>query len=147
LPWVATGWVRRGRQRALTVADELAHALDSPLILTHVAALPPFGGSIYLGEQTRAEIREQLGRHGHELLERARSTVTSPSGRIVEERREGYVRPELLEACARYAPVIAVVGTRGTRGFPGLLVGSVTRDLLDYSDNPVLVVRPPVESD
>jgi nucleotide-binding universal stress UspA family protein len=130
-------------QRAVTVADELAQALGAPLVLAHIAAMPPFGGSHYLSEQTRAELREQLGRHGHELLERARATVATPADGVLEERREGYVRPELLAACAAHAPVIVVVGTRGTEGFRGLLVGSVTRDLLDYSDNPVLVVRAP----
>lgn len=32
-------------------------------------------------------------------------------------------------------------------GRDGRIVGSVTRDLLDYSDNPVLVVRAPSEGD
>ncbi|MBF6621164.1 MAG: universal stress protein [Patulibacter sp.] len=129
-------------RRALAAGENLADALGGSLVLAHVAAFEaPFSDSGFLGEDTRQQIRKQLHDHGHELLQQARSSVSLADERVVEERLEGHAREELLAACAKHAPAIAVVGTRGARGFAGLLVGSVTRDLLDYSAAPVLVVR------
>lgn len=135
-------------RRALAVGEDLASALGGPLVLAHVAAFEaPFSDSSFLGEDTRTEIRKQLHDHGHSLLQEARGSVALADERVLEERLEGHPREELLAACAKHAPAIAVVGTRGARGFAGLLVGSVTRDLLQYSDAPVLVVRAPASAD
>jgi len=133
-------------RRALSIGGGLAAALDTPLILAHVAPPPPFADSVYIGERTRAELKEQLSRHGHELLERAHEEVPAASGAIVDERREGHVSAELLAVCSEHSPALVLVGARGSQGFAGLIVGSTTRDLLDYSDDPVLVVRPPSEA-
>jgi hypothetical protein len=69
--------------------------------------------------------------------------VDDISGPLVEERREGHVSAELLSICAEHAPTLLLVGARGSQGFAGLIIGSTTRDMLDYAQGPVLVVRPP----
>lgn len=123
-------------RHALDVAQALASALASTLTLTHVANY-----HIPLAYEPYSGVREAVREHGESLLHEARAQVSAPLDVVVEDLREGSPRAELIAACEERDPAIAVVGSRGTRGFHGLLVGSTARDLVNYAGCPVLVVR------
>lgn len=134
-------------KRAVNIGEQLANALDGPLVLTYVAGYPaPFADSAFLGSEARDTLREDLHAYGEEVIAKCREQVSTGTANVVEDVHEGHVREEMLKAVDQRYPSMAVVGTRGATGFSGLLIGSVTRDLLDYSKAPVLVVKPP-ESD
>ena len=92
-------------------------------------------GSQYSG------VRRALYEHGERLLHEAREQLAAPLEAVVDDLREGSPRAGLIAACEEHEPAIAVVGTRGTHGFHGLLVGSTARDLVNYAPCPVLAVR------
>lgn len=125
-------------ERALRTAEGLALALSTTLVLTHVANY-----HVPLAYEPGSSVRQAVREHGERVLHDARGRVTAPLEHVVEELREGSPRSELLAVCEERAPAIAVVASRGTRGFHGLLVGSTARDVVNYAGCPVLVVRVP----
>lgn len=122
-------------QVALKLAESVAVALSACLVLSHVANYHvPFAGADPY-RQLRAEVR----RHGERILGDARRTVAAPIELVIEDLREGWPRDELLAACGEHRPAVAVVGSRGEGGFPGLVLGSTARDLVNHAECPVLV--------
>jgi nucleotide-binding universal stress UspA family protein len=57
--------------------------------------------------------------------------------------REGYPAQVLLDASA--GAVMLIVGSRGHGGFAGLLLGSVSANVAEHANCPVLVVHPTVD--
>ena len=124
-------------RHALRVAADLAVTLSACLVLAHVVdyRIPFAEGGPYSG------VRQALHEQGERLLHQAREQLAAPLEAVVDDLREGSPRPGLIAACEEHEPAIAVVGTRGTNGFHGLLVGSTARDLVNYAPCPVLAVR------
>jgi nucleotide-binding universal stress UspA family protein len=61
--------------------------------------------------------------------------------------RQGETREELLRLVDELRPDVVVLGPRGRSVVASMLLGSVTQDLVEYSPSPVLVTRPPRETD
>ena len=75
----------------------------------------------------------------------ARSTLEvfadAPPEGLVTTVRRGHAARVLLEAA--HGATLLVVGNRGLGGFPGLLLGSVSRNVTEHATCPVLVVPEP----
>ncbi|PSR29060.1 Nucleotide-binding universal stress protein, UspA family [Sulfobacillus thermosulfidooxidans DSM 9293] len=54
---------------------------------------------------------------------------------------EGHASTTIAEVAERYGADVIVVGSHGYHGFDRLVLGSVSRQLLDHTVRPVLVVR------
>lgn len=95
-----------------------------------------------------APLRREVAALNEEQLRRARRAVESAAGRLRRARwsvrmevRSGAPLAELLEAVARNAGDLLVVGARATGGVERALLGSVAEGALNRSPVPVLVVR------
>jgi nucleotide-binding universal stress UspA family protein len=122
--------------RAASVAGDLASALETDLVLTHVADM-----RLPLAQSPYASVRTMLRSHGAEVLAAAREHLELPAGRVSEDLREGDPREELLEACSERAPAIAVVGHHGAGRLRSLFLGSTARELVHRARCPILIVR------
>lgn len=122
--------------RALAVAQELALALGGSLRLVHVVDL-----SVPFDSDPPVRLVRELREEGRRVLAAARSTVSAPLDEVIEELREGRPREGLLRACLEDEPALLVMASRGIGGFPGLLIGSNTRSLVNEAPCPVLIAR------
>jgi nucleotide-binding universal stress UspA family protein len=125
----------RAGTAALHWAADTAATYQAPL--TIVFARPDVEGDVVEAEQeeqlldrSACDVRE----HQPELV------VTDVRVRF----RHGRGRPAGILVDEAHGCALAVVGARGLGGFVGLLMGSVSQQVLAHADCPVAVVRPPV---
>lgn len=125
---------------AQPVAEAAATAAEltgSRLTLLSVA---PTGTRWPLSEERRDEADAQLRAAHSQHVDELTATVAAAHPRLeVRSRVEDGSPAEALVAAARTATAV-VVGTRGRGGFASLLLGSVSRDVLNEAAAPVLVV-------
>ncbi len=57
----------------------------------------------------------------------------------------GYPAEQISEYAAKYVPDLIVLGAKGRRATLGILLGGVVQQIVEYADDPVLVVRAPYE--
>ncbi|UCD99047.1 MAG: universal stress protein [Chloroflexota bacterium] len=57
----------------------------------------------------------------------------------------GYPAEQISEYAARQVPDLIVLGAKGRRATLGILLGGVVQQIVEYADDPVLVVRAPYE--
>lgn len=118
----------------------LAHELEAPALIVRawtISSAPRPStwepGYVPPAEDFEAAVRERLVAETEDILNEypeVDATLLTPHGAAV---------PELLKACANAR--ILVVGSRGQGGFRGLLLGSVTDQLVEHAPCDVLVVR------
>jgi nucleotide-binding universal stress UspA family protein len=137
--WATDG--SRAAERALAVAKSIAQTYDAKLVVTHVSAVfLPVGGpppTVNVAQDSADAIKSNLQRKVEDLK---RDGVT------VE-----FALPELTTLGAAHAIAafarevgadLIVVGTSGSSRLVRVLVGSVTRRLLELAPCPVLAVPP-----
>lgn len=131
--------------RAVAWAFDEARLRQAELVLVHTYAPHALSYPVpdYLAEpELGASPSEEHLQAAHDvLIDEALATVTDTSGvsvrRIV---REGNPAATLCEI-AQEADLL-VVGARGLGGFRGLLLGSVSQQVVAHSPCPVVVVTP-----
>ena len=102
----------------------------------HVWSLPALSSAETLG--TVMMPWEELEASAHAILEETLAKVDARDVTVKSVVIQGSTAHELIEHSAG-APML-VVGSRGTGGFIGLLVGSVAHQVLHHAPCPVLVV-------
>ena len=115
--------------------DEAAYrgvALDA----VHVWSLPAMSGAETLGAVMLPV--DELEASAHAILEQALAKVDRRDVAVTPIVIQGATAHSLIEHAAN-APML-VVGSRGSGGFIGLLVGSVAHQVLHHCPCPVLVV-------
>lgn len=125
-------------RRALLSAVAEARLRGVTLTVVHVAPLPfDLSAPILARQPTEQELRSLALQLIDEMLQ------DLDTGDLEVERVAlvGHAASQLREA-ARGAELL-VVGSRGLGGFRGLLVGSVTNQLVAHAPCPILVVVPP----
>ncbi len=90
-------------------------------------------GYVPPADDFEAVVRERLDREIGSLL------AEYPDVKVTVETPHGPPGRELLKACVNAR--LLVVGTRGSGGFKGLLMGSVSNQVVEHAPCDVLVVR------
>jgi nucleotide-binding universal stress UspA family protein len=106
----------------------------------HVWNLPALSGAETLGGSVVLPW-EQLEASAHAIVQETLAKVDARDVVVKAVVVQGSTAHELIEHSAG-APML-VVGSRGTGGFIGLLVGSVAHQVLHHAPCPVLVVPAP----
>ena len=126
-----------GSDAALLWAAEQATRCGAELVLVHGWAYP------YVGSRTGvAEPRDEMRLDAMRTLEASalKAHEAAPSLKCHSIITEESPAKALIDAAAEAD--LVVVGSRGHGGFTALLLGSVSRTVLQHSPRPVVVVRP-----
>lgn len=126
-----------GSDAALLWAAEQATRCGAELVLVHGWAYP------YLGSRTGvAEPRDEMRLDAMRTLEASalKAHEVAPSLKCHSIITEESPAKALIDAAAEAD--LVVVGSRGHGGFTALLLGSVSRTVLQHSPRPVVVVPP-----
>jgi nucleotide-binding universal stress UspA family protein len=99
--------------------------------------------SIYPSRDEEALIRERDKEHGEALLKRTSSLLHIPNLVPVPVLVRGDAATEIMEYAASNHIDLIVAGSRGLSNFKSILVGSVSRKLVHYSNCSVLIVKEP----
>jgi nucleotide-binding universal stress UspA family protein len=106
-------------------------ALPRESSITVLAVLMPRNASDHAGlEQALADTKEILG----EVKPRVRTELLT-----------GYPAEQISEYAAKHVPDLIVLGAKGRRATLGIMLGGVVQQIVEYADDPVLVVRAPYE--
>ncbi|MFF5476555.1 universal stress protein [Streptomyces sp. NPDC012935] len=127
-----------GALRALHVAIEMSAAFGEPLVLVYGAAAPGAMGDEYTAHH------EAVREAGNLALAHALQVAEEAGVRTTVELIDQKPAPALIDAAARHAARLIVVGTWGESPVRGALLGSTPHKLLHLSSVPVLCV--PTES-
>ncbi|MET9934052.1 MULTISPECIES: universal stress protein [unclassified Streptomyces] len=125
-----------GAARALRIAVEVAAAFGETLVLVYGAAAPGPTGEEY---RSHHDAVRQAGRTGleHAVAEADRAGVPT-----VVEVIDDKPAQALVDAAARHAARVVVVGSWSESPIRGALLGSTPHKLLHMSTVPVLCVPP-----
>lgn len=99
--------------------------------------------SAYPSREEEAVIRERDKEIGEALLKRAASLFDASSLTPIPVLVRGDAATEIMEYAAANQIDLIVTGSRGLSNFKGILVGSVSRKLVHYSNCSVLIVKAP----
>ena len=116
-----------------TAAARLVHDLPLPMesSIIVLAVLMPRNASDHAG-------LEQALMDTSEILRDMKSTVKT-------ELLTGYPAEQISEYAEQHVPDLIVLGAKGRRATLGILLGGVVQQIVEYADDPVLVVRAPYE--
>jgi nucleotide-binding universal stress UspA family protein len=114
-------------------AAHLVHDLPLPgeSSITVLAVLVPRDASNHAGLE--------------QALEDTRNILGDIQPRVTTELLTGYPAEQISEYAAEHVPDLIVLGAKGRRATLGILLGGVVQQIVEYADDPVLVVRAPYD--
>lgn len=123
---------------ALRLGESLAVAFSAKLTLLH-AHNPLLSIAASAGKSAAGALRSEA----NSMLQSGRSTVVAPLDVIETRILLGDPRPQILGAAQQELRPLIVVGSRGSGGFPGLLLGSTAAWIAAHATCPAVVARDP----
>jgi nucleotide-binding universal stress UspA family protein len=124
---------------AFEAAAELAKRFGSKLYATCVVHVPPMPG---VDKETLRVIERQLQTEARLMLSKYQTLAKSKHGIEIETLLlQGYPSRLIVDAAKSEKVDLIVIGSRGLSGIKGLLLGSVSHDVVRTAKQPVLVVR------
>jgi nucleotide-binding universal stress UspA family protein len=126
---------------ALSYAFDRASRLSVPLVIVYAWYIEFVDGVIATTPGSREY--QQVEQHAHELVGRVVGPLTRHHPDVDVDIRILNARPADALVDASVDAGLVVVGARGRGGFRGLLLGSVSHEVLHRVECPVAVVRQP----
>lgn len=132
-----------GATEAVGLAETIAWPTDSALRVVNVVepALMSAAGSWEAGAILTPELDAAITAYAreiiHEVVERLRSSGMSVDGQVLRDRAASAI----VDAARDFAADVVMVGSRGHGTIASLLLGSVSSEIVDHADCPVLVAR------
>lgn len=123
-------------RKALDAALDLARKYQAELYVLTVAQPPDFGEDV----ETEAIIENSRGYH-ERILTPVKDLVATSGVKAVFEVAVGHPAEQIIYHADRYLVDLIVLGHRGKSLFRRLLLGSVSKQVVQYADRTVLVVR------
>lgn len=123
-------------KKAFETALELAALHAAELYVLTVCRPPDIGDDV----ETEAVI-ENSRRYHRGLLAELRPAASAKGVKAHFEVAVGHPAEQIIYDADRHRVDLVVVGDRGRSTFARLLLGSVSKQVVQYADRPVLVVR------
>ncbi len=123
--------------KALTYARSMAAQYRATLWLAHVFAQT----SDLLGYEDFERLFAKRKCAGQLVLDDALEKLGKPSFDVCQELLEGPEANSILKAAANRQADLIVMGTRGLGALKGFFLGSVSREVINHSTCPVMVVH------
>lgn len=123
-------------KKAFETALELAALHAAELYVLTVCRPPDIGDDV----ETEAVI-ENSRRYHRGLLAELRPAASAKGVKAHFEVAVGHPAEQIIYYADRHRVDLVVVGDRGRSTFARLLLGSVSKQVVQYADRPVLVVR------
>jgi nucleotide-binding universal stress UspA family protein len=136
-----------GGAAAAHYAASLARRRHAPLMMIQVFESLSHGYGPLMATAGYAVADEELRRAAEKSLAEAAAEIGSAyPGLIVDAQQRDGVAAATLIAESQEATA-TVLGSRGTGGFTGLMLGSVTAQVAAHGHGPIVVVRPAADPD
>lgn len=132
----------KGSRDALRWAGELGSLTARPLRAVRAWRYPPIAG-VYPAWKPLPVPDEMDAAIEQELRALATEELGTGADRVRVKALRGDSAGALVWVSRRMKPFLLVVGSRGLGGFPRLLLGSVSRTVIEHAACPVAVVRRP----
>lgn len=100
--------------------------------------------TLFSSEAEYRAVRERMVERTREWVEKMVAESELDEGRFVASAVYGRPEAEISVAAERMGADLLIVGTRGHRHARSLMIGSVSRRVIEASECPVLVVPPPI---
>lgn len=123
-------------RKAFDAALELAAKDGAELYVLSVARPPEVGDDV----ETEAVI-ENSRRYHRRILAELKSSVSAKGVKTRFEVAVGHPAEQIIYDADRHGVDLIVVGDRGRSKFARLLLGSVSKQVVQYAARPVMVVR------
>ena len=123
-------------KKALDAALDLARKYQAELYVLTVSQPPDFGEDV----ETEAIIENSRNYH-ESALAPVRTLVATSGVKAQFEVAVGHPAEQIIYHADRYQVDLIVLGHRGKSLFRRLLLGSVSKQVVQYADRTVLVVR------
>ena len=123
--------------KALDAAVDLAGKYKAELFVLSVAQPPDFGEDV----ETEAIIENSRNYHQQLLVPVRRRIAASAGIQAHFEVAVGHPAQQIIYHADRHKVDLIVLGHRGRSKFVRLLLGSVSKQVVQYADRQVLVVR------
>lgn len=123
-------------RKALAAALDLTRKYEAELYVLTVAQPPDFGEDV----ETEAIIENSRNYH-QRMLTPVRHLVATSGVKAQFEVAVGHPAEQIIYHADRYQVDLIVLGHRGKSLFRRLLLGSVSKQVTQYADRTVLVVR------
>ena len=108
---------------------------DDKIIVLYVVSEVPYE------DEYHAQVMRVIKRVAPKILSSASDILKGVKAKVSVEEKEGYPDTTIVESATASDAGLIVMGARGVRGLKLLVLGSVTRAVLNNSQKPVLVVK------
>ena len=125
-------------QKALKKAVELATQLGSSIVVLSVI---PELRLTELSPLDQGRFQEALEVETKKILERVKASLKKKSVPVKTVIRQGNAAEMILETAKKLRVGLIVIGSHGRHGVERFLLGSVSTNVVEHADRPVMVVK------